>query len=210
TLVSIIVPAKNDARVLRRLLISLQRAHEKAEVIIADYASNDNTPLVARSFGARVIEVDRPGVGYASFIAVNQARGEIIIRTDADAVFPPHLIDYALNVFKRFKSVQIVNVGHIYLDSGIIDNLMAYLYDKYWRKPWNTTGHFIAFRRHVKDIVNFDPRLRYDEDWDFGQRAYERLGRKVFHYNHMMTVFVSARRIKTTGRMSYVLGRRVR
>jgi len=143
SLVSVIVPTRNEAENIKRLLASLRYSHHKnLEVIVADYMSNDYTTSIARSLGARVIEVDKPGIGYASFVASNEAKGDIIIRTDADAIFPPHIITYALNVFKRLNTIRIVHLGHIYVDS-FIDNFVAFLYDKYWRNIWKTTGHFI-------------------------------------------------------------------
>ncbi|MEM1522885.1 MAG: glycosyltransferase [Thermofilaceae archaeon] len=207
TLVSVVVPTRNEADKIPILLKSLQRLHHKnLEILVADYMSSDGTPRIARSFGARVIEVDKPGVGYASFLAVNEARGDIIIRTDADAVFPPHVIDYTLDVFERFSRVILLHLGHIYVDSGFIDNLIAFLYDKYWRELWKTTGHFIAFRRELRDIVNFNPNLKYNEDFDFGKRVYEKFGAKAIYYDYRTAVFVSARRIKISGRTRYFLG----
>jgi len=211
SLVSVIVPTRNEAENIKRLLASLRYSHHKnLEVIVADYMSNDYTTSIARSLGARVIEVDKPGVGYASFVATNEAKGDIIIRTDADAIFPPHIITYALSVFKQFNMVSIVHLGHIYYTGSFIDNFMAFLYDKYWRNIWKTTGHFIAFRKNVRDVVNFNPNLRINEDFDFGQRAYKTFGAKAFHYNYRVAVLVSARRIKISGRTRYFLGYAIR
>jgi glycosyltransferase involved in cell wall biosynthesis len=209
--VSVIVPTRNEARNIKRLLASLRLFHYRnLEVIVADYMSNDNTTMIARSFGARAIELDKPGVGYASFIAANEARGDIIIRTDADAILPPKRIAYTLNIFKQFDTIRIVHLGHVYIDSGFVDNFVAFLYDKYWRDIWKTTGHFIAFRRDVKDVVNFNPNLRIHEDFDFGWRAYKAFGAKAFHYNYRIAVPVSARRIRISGRARYLLGRVIR
>jgi glycosyltransferase involved in cell wall biosynthesis len=204
-LVSVIVPTRNEAENLKRLLASLRLFHyRKLEVIVADYMSNDNTTTVARSFGARVIELNKPGVGYATFIAANEARGDIIIRTDADAILPPRIIAYTLNILKQFDTIRIVHLGHVYVDSGFVDNFVAFLYDKYWRDVWKTTGHFIAFRRDVKDVVNFNPNLRIHEDFDFGWRAYKAFGAKAFHYNYRIAVPVTARRMRISGRTRYL------
>jgi len=205
--VSVIVPTRNEARNIKRLLASLGLFRCKnLEVIVADYMSNDDTVEIARSFGARVIELDKPGVGYASFIATNEARGDVIIRTDADAILTPKAIAYTLNVFRQFDTIRIVHLGHVYIDSGFIDNFVAFLYDKYWRDIWKTTGHFIAFKKDIRDVVNFNPNLKIHEDFDFGWRAYKTFGAKAFHYNYRTAIPVSARRIKISGRIRYFLG----
>lgn len=210
-LVSIVVPTRNEASRIPILLKSLKLStYRNLEILVADYMSSDGTPEIARSLGAHVIEIDKPGVGYASFVAVNKARGDIIIRTDADAIFPPYIIDYTVSVFERRSNVLLLHLGHIYVDSGFIDNLVAFLYDKYWRELWKTTGHFIAFRREMRDIVNFNPNLKFGEDFDFGRRVYERFGPQSIYYNYKIAIPVSARRIKISGRTRYILGRVIR
>jgi glycosyltransferase involved in cell wall biosynthesis len=125
--VSVIVPTRNEAKNIKRLLASLRLLHPRnLEVIVADYLSSDNTATIARSFGACVIECDKPGVGYASFLATNEARGDVIIRTDADALLPPKIISYTLNIFKQFDAIRIVHLGHTYVDSGFADNFLAF------------------------------------------------------------------------------------
>ena len=136
-LVSIVVPTRNEVNRIPILLKSIRQSHHKnLEILVADYMSSDGTPQVARSLGARVIDVDKPGIGYASFLAVNEAKGDIIVRTDADAIFPPNIINYIIDIFERFSRVVLLHLGHIYADSGFIDNLVAFLYDKYWRELW--------------------------------------------------------------------------
>jgi len=165
---SVIAPTRNEERNVKRLLAFLRLLHYRnLEVIVTDYMSNDNTVKIAHSFEAHVIEVDKPGVGYASFIATNEAKGDVIIRTGADTILTPKAIAYTLNIFRQSNTIQIVHLGHVYIDSGFIDNLVAFLYDKYWRDAWKITGHFIAFRKDSRDVANFNPNLRVQEDFDF-------------------------------------------
>lgn len=210
-LVSVIVPTRNEEKHLPRLLRSLRASwHRNIEVIVADYRSEDRTKEIANRYGAKVINVEKPGVGYASFVATQYAKGDIIIRTDADTVIPPHVIFNTVRMFKDNRKIVVYHTGHFYYDGNVVDNSMAFLYDKYWRKPWNTTGHFIAFRREVLNKVNFNPSLRYDDDWDFGERVKRAYGDQAFLFNRYDTIFTSSRRIKKTGRLKYILGVRSR
>ena len=57
--VSIIIPAKNEEKLLRGCISSLHQLDypkEKIEIIIVDGLSTDNTAGVAREMGAKVIE----------------------------------------------------------------------------------------------------------------------------------------------------------
>lgn len=210
-LVSVIVPTRNEAHRLPKLLYSIKnQCYQNIEIIVADYMSTDGTPQIGKSFGAKVLDVDRPGVGYATYLATNECKGEIIIRTDADTIFPRDIVHLVVKTLQS-KGKLLANVGHVYYDGGFIENVLAFYYDKYLRRPWNTTGHFIAFKREIIEKgVNFNPKLRYDDDWDFGYRVYQTFGPRVFHYNYYKCVLVSARRIHATGLLRYVLGFRRR
>lgn len=88
---SIIVPARNEAENLRRLLPSLneQVYPGQLEVIVVDDQSTDGTAAVAREHGARVIPVgDLPpgwnGKPHACQRGAQTAQGEWLLFTDAD------------------------------------------------------------------------------------------------------------------------------
>ena len=205
-LVSVVIPTKNEAEFIGRLLESIKnQIYRNIETIVVDYKSDDGTAEIARKFGAKVIEVSRKGVGYATHVGFEVARGEIVIRTDADAIFPPNLIS---EVVEKIGDSDVYHVSHQYYDGSFIINFMAYLYDKYWRKPWETTGHFIAVKKDFYRRVWFNPEMILDDDWEFGQRAKNCGAKMSFDIENF--VLVSSRRIKKTGLLRYVLGFRRR
>ena len=208
-LVSIIVPTRNEVSYLPFLLSSLKVAKYKPiEVIVVDYSSTDGTIEIAQNFGAKVIPVSRKGVGYASHIGVLESRGEIVIRTDADAIFPPDTIFDTVKVFHRNKRVELYHMGHLYRDGAPLLNLVAHLYDKYWREKWKVAGHFMAFRRDIyEDVGGFDCNKIVGEDWDFGKKASKKF---LIAYHPNDVILVSSRRISETGFLNYMLGRRRR
>ena len=208
-LVSVVVPTRNEELCLPFLLRSLSKSwYKPIEVIVVDYSSSDRTVEIAKSFGAKVVCVRKGGIGYASHIGVIESRGEIVIRTDADAIFPPDLIMNVVTVFREDKCVKLHHIGHLYWDSNILVNLIGQLYDKYWRSLWKVTGHFMAFRREIYEIVGgFDPNKKVGEDFDFGSRVFKKFR---ITYSPDMVVLVSSRRIKASGFMNYILGQRRR
>jgi glycosyltransferase involved in cell wall biosynthesis len=208
-LISFVVPTRNEARYLPRLLTSInyitQVCRVSAETIVVDYRSKDGTPNIAKKMGARVLEVDKPGVGYASHVGVLNAKGDIVIRTDADVIMTPSAIYETIRVFINNPEKFIATVGHIYYPLDLTTNIMAYLYDCYIRKPYNTTGYFIAFKKEVTTRLNFDPRLKANDDWDFGFRAFKILGSNRLYYNHRIAVLVSSRLVKKKNYSKYLL-----
>jgi len=87
TKISIVIPARNEEATLPSCLEALCRQSlQDFEIIVADSASTDCTGEVACSFGARVIRVEKPGVGLARQTGFEAARGEIILSTDSDAI----------------------------------------------------------------------------------------------------------------------------
>jgi len=85
--VSIVIPARNEQERLPECLRRLQlQTLAGFEIIVVDSASTDATSDVAAAAGARVLRVDRPGVGLARQTGFDAARRAIIVSTDADAL----------------------------------------------------------------------------------------------------------------------------
>ncbi len=107
-LVSVIVPARNEARNIVRCLESLGRLdHPRFEVVVVDDRSEDDTAERARAVprgnaeAIRVVEgADLPegwfGKPWACRQGAEAARGEILLFTDADTTHRPDLLTRAL------------------------------------------------------------------------------------------------------------------
>ena len=208
-MVSIIIPTRNESHYVTNLLESLRLSnYDPVEIILADYSSTDGTLTLSSSYGVKNVFINQKGVGVASHQGVLNSSGKIIIRTDADAIFHPDLIGNIVKLFEKNSNVKLIHVGHYYYDSGFLINLIATIYDKHWRAPWKTTGQFIAFKREIYDeIIGFNEHKEFDEDFDFGRKVskkYEIL------FKASETIFVSSRRVKSTGIMKYLFGKRNR
>lgn len=90
---SIIVPARNETRNLKRLLPSLNalRYPGELEIIVVDDSSADDTGKVAQNFGARVLRVNGlpqgwHGKPHACHLGALAAQGDWLLFTDADTV----------------------------------------------------------------------------------------------------------------------------
>src|ERR1700682_285820 len=85
---SIVMPCLNEAETIhtciRKALGYLEGNGIKGEVVVADNGSNDGSQQIARSLGARVIDVQAKGYGNALINGIQAARGRYIVMGDAD------------------------------------------------------------------------------------------------------------------------------
>jgi 4,4'-diaponeurosporenoate glycosyltransferase len=92
---SIIIPARNEAENLTRLLQSINKqTHRPGEVIVVNDQSQDDTVKVAQSFGCRVIDAEAPPEGWigkpwACWTGAREAAGNILMFLDADTQLEP-------------------------------------------------------------------------------------------------------------------------
>ena len=85
---SIILPARNEAPGLRRLLPALQKRYPDAEIIIIDDGSTDTTASLSTDSGARVISHPySKGNGAAIKSGARHASGETLVFMDSDGQF---------------------------------------------------------------------------------------------------------------------------
>lgn len=85
--ISIIIPTLNEALTIGSVLSRLQKVPFD-EIIVVD-SSNDDTPKIAKSLGARVISEIRKGYGRALQTGVENAQGEIMVFIDGDGTYDP-------------------------------------------------------------------------------------------------------------------------
>jgi glycosyltransferase involved in cell wall biosynthesis len=86
--VSFVMPCLDEAETVEGCIRAAQACIERnglsAEIIIADNGSSDDSREIARSAGARVVEVLRKGYGSALMGGIAAARGRYIVMGDAD------------------------------------------------------------------------------------------------------------------------------
>jgi (heptosyl)LPS beta-1,4-glucosyltransferase len=95
---SAVVISQNSADVMDRCLKSLGFADE---IVVVDACSEDETPEIARRYGARVISNEWPGFAEQFQLAADSARGEWIFRCDTDEEVPESLAREIREIVER-------------------------------------------------------------------------------------------------------------
>lgn len=107
--VSIIIPAFNEARVIRNVIQNIRQIYpdtEKTEILVIDDGSDDGTAEVAMTAGANVIRHPyNKGNGAAIKTGIRSAQGDILVMMDADGQHDPADIDRMLHYIGEYDMV---------------------------------------------------------------------------------------------------------
>lgn len=92
---TVLIPCRNEAKVLKRLLEDL--ADSGATVIVINDHSTDNTAQIARDFGVKVLENTGEGKKTAMQTGLSAVETAFVLTLDADVILPQtrlhHLLD---------------------------------------------------------------------------------------------------------------------
>ena len=116
--ISIIIPARNEAVNLPRLLASLAAGTvEPGEVIVVDDGSTDDTATIAASFGVIVVAAPPPPIGWvgknwACHLGSVRAQLPLLLFLDADTWLAPSGLDAIVAAHRRCGGLLSVQPYH--------------------------------------------------------------------------------------------------
>lgn len=84
--VSVIIPAYNEEKSISRVIKDFSKSYVD-EIIVVDNNSTDRTGKLAKEHGAKVVKETKQGYGFAIQRGLKEAKGHIIIVTEADLTF---------------------------------------------------------------------------------------------------------------------------
>ena len=101
---SFIVPAYNEARLIGATLAAIRNAGaangEPFEIILVDDGSTDETALIAREHGARVVPAGNRQISRTRNDGAKAARGDYLFFVDADTLINPAVVRAAVSAMR--------------------------------------------------------------------------------------------------------------
>lgn len=122
--VSVIVAARNEADKIRGKIentLALEYSADRLEVIVASDASDDATDEIVREYAPRGVHLvrasQRRGKEYAQGLAIADAKGEVLVFSDAATMLEPDALNWLVQNFAD-PSIGAVSTEDVLVDVG--------------------------------------------------------------------------------------------
>lgn len=176
---SVVIPAYNEADFIGTTLKSiLNQTYRNFELIVVDNNSTDNTREVAEKYGAKVVFEGKKGVASARQKGFHEARGEIIVCTDADSMVPENWLEKIVSEYEKDPSlVGFGGLGVLYSGPVTARAAARYLFAAFWfldkilSGGWNLAGFNMSVKKDAfLKVGGFNTNLTLGEDIDLAER----------------------------------------
>ena len=119
---SVVIPAYNEGESISMIIEKMRALKPAAELIVVDDGSKDNTALVARASGARVVRHPyNKGNGAAVKTGIRAAKGKVVLLMDADG---QHRVEDVESVLAHIGEYDlVVGARTIATERGVIRDL---------------------------------------------------------------------------------------
>ncbi len=179
---TIVIPAKNESKLIPRLLTSLTiqdySKMSSTRVLVADANSTDGTPEIVMSFRDRlnvsVIRGGMPSVGRNQGAALADTPYILFLDADielADSSLVRHCVEKAQNQSLHCVTTNIICRGGSWIDKLFYTANDVFQYLSYLHRPF-ATGMFMFFdRRKFWELGGFHEQVLFAEDYRLSQQV---------------------------------------
>lgn len=176
---SIIIPAFNEERFIRRTLDAIRLLHfpqTEFETIVVENGSMDGTGTIISEFDVRVIRCDRRlSPGSARNLGAKEAKGKYLAFLDADCVPTPEWLTKGLVSLEREQCATGAEVG-VPVDAVWIERVWFSQKSRERREVTHlNAGNFLIARDLFEKVGGFDITLTTGEDYELCMRVKKRV-----------------------------------
>ncbi len=196
-MISVIIPAHNEERYLRKTLEALQaQNYGWFEVIVVANGCTDRTREVARGRCQRLIVLSQKSLGVARNLGARMARGELLLFLDADTTLDPTALRA---IAENFTSLDAAGTVHGRPDDDRLAYHLIYGLKNFvhrWALHPGSSGVILCWKEHFMRVGGFDEALEVRENSELLKRL-PRFGR--YKYIRDVSAITSMRRYERCG-----------
>lgn len=196
-MISVIIPAHNEERYLRKTLEALQaQNYGWFEVIVVANGCTDHTRDVARGRCQRLIVLSQKSLGIARNLGARMARGELLLFLDADTILDPTALRAIAESFSTSNAAGTIRgrPDEQRLAYRVIYGLKNFVH-RCALHP-GTSGVILCWKDHFIRVGGFDEALQVRENSELVKRL-KRFGR--YKYIGQVSATTSMRRYQRRG-----------
>ncbi|MBS3091156.1 glycosyltransferase [Candidatus Pacearchaeota archaeon] len=166
------IPTFNEERVIANAIKSaLSQLSKKDELIVVASGCTDNTVPEIRKLMKKdrrielIIESERKGKASALNLIIKNAKGDIIVQTDGDAILEKNAIQYLLGHFENKKvgavsgnPIPLIPKSNLFYDWTIMSyKKSGEIRERQYHEGnfWHLSGYLLAFRKKALQAVPF-------------------------------------------------------
>jgi|FLYL01.1.fsa_nt_gi cellulose synthase/poly-beta-1,6-N-acetylglucosamine synthase-like glycosyltransferase len=181
--VSVIIPARDAAPLVREAVLSAldQDYAGELEVVVAVPPEDHATRAALRELEVRVVDNPDGSTPHGLNRALEAARGEVIVRCDAQSRLPPGYVSRAVHLLETTGAANVGGiqrgVGETFFERAvaIAQSTPLGVGDARYRlggpPGWVDTVYLGVFRRSaLEEVGGFDPDLKRNQDYELNYR----------------------------------------
>lgn len=181
--VSVIIPAKNEAKCINKCLDSLVNINypkNKYEIIVVDNNSTDKTFEIVNSYkNIKILSMSTGTIGALRNYGAKNSKGEIIAFLDADCVPDANWLRIGCNYLISDQNISCVgfNMSEPSFNSTWVEKTWYKMssvskYKGVCEVKWLSSFNLIVNKVDFKKVGGFDESLETCEDADFGHKLH--------------------------------------
>lgn len=226
--VSIIMPVYNEEKYIEDCIRSIleQTYYNIVEILIIDGMSVDNTRNIISKINdnrVKIIDNEKKVQSAALNIGIRAAKGDVIVRLDAHAIYDKKYVEQSVSCLNKFKQANVVNVGgptYLLTSDNYIENCIVFLHEskfgigvaKFRQKDYegfvDTVWNGAFYKWMFEEVGYYNENLNRSEDNDMNNRILNK-GYKIYQSKDIIAYYKPRSSIKKVLFQNYSNGRAI-